>query len=156
TAHRPATIQRVRFGATSDGAITAIAHESTSGNLPGGSPEIASMQTRLLYAGANRFTALKLAEPDLPEGAAMPAPGEAPGMNALEVAVDELAEKLGMDPVELRIRNDTQVDPEKPERRFSQRQLVECLRTGAERFGWDKRNATPASRREGNWLIGMG
>lgn len=156
TAHRPATIQRVRFGATADGTITAIAHESTSGNLPGGSPEIAVVQTRLLYAGANRLTAMKLAELDLPEGAAMRAPGEAPGMNALEVAVDELAEKLGMDPVELRIKNDTQVDPEKPGRPFSQRQLVECLRTGAARFGWDKRSATPATRREGNWLIGMG
>ncbi len=78
---------------------------------------------------------------DLPEGNAMRAPGEAPGLMALEIAMDEMAEKLGMDPVEFRIRNDTQVDPEKPGRPFSQRHLIECLRTGAERFGWARRNA---------------
>ena len=86
----------------------------------------------------------------------MRAPGEAPGMMALEVAIDELAEKAGIDPIELRIRNDTQVDPEKPERRFSERRLVECLRQGAERFGWSARNPRPAQVREGQWLVGMG
>ena len=70
--------------------------------------------------------------------------------------MDEMAEKLGIDPVEFRIVNDTQVDPEHPERRFSQRQLVHCLRTGAERFGWNRRSATPGQRREGRWLVGMG
>ena len=71
-------------------------------------------QTNLLYAGANRLTGLRLAELDLPEGNAMRAPGEAPGMMALEIAMDEMAEKLGMDPVEFRIKNDTQVDPQHP------------------------------------------
>jgi xanthine dehydrogenase YagR molybdenum-binding subunit len=93
---------------------------------------------------------------DLPEGNALRAPGEAPGMMALEIAMDEMAEKLGMDPVEFRVLNDTQVDPEKPERPFSQRQLVQCLRMGAERFGWQRRNARPGQMREGNWLVGMG
>jgi xanthine dehydrogenase YagR molybdenum-binding subunit len=102
------------------------------------------------------MTTTRLAVLDLPEGNAMRAPGEAPGMMALEIAMDEMAEKLGMDPVEFRIANDTQVDPEKPERPFSQRQLVECLRTGAERFGWSKRNAQPAQVRDGRWLVGMG
>ena len=69
------------------------------------------------------MTATRLAVLDLPEGNAMRAPGEAPGMMALEIAMDEMAEKLGLDPVEFRILNDTQVDPEKPERPFSQRQL---------------------------------
>lgn len=156
TTHRPATIQRIRIGCGEDGKISAIAHESWSGDLPGGSPEVATQQTRWLYAGANRRCALRLAELDLPEGNAMRAPGEAPGMMALEAAVDEMAEKLGMDPVEFRIVNDTQVDPEKPERPFSQRQLVQCLRTGADRFGWVRRNATPAQVREGRWLVGMG
>ncbi|GEP45056.1 aldehyde oxidoreductase molybdenum-binding subunit PaoC [Brevifollis gellanilyticus] len=156
TTHRPATIQRIRLGATKDGQLSAIAHESWSGDLPGGEPETAVSQTRLLYAGANRLTAMRLAELDLPEGNAMRAPGEAPGMMALEIAVDEMAEKLGMDPVEFRILNDTQVDPEKPERPFSQRRLIECLRTGAEKFGWDKRNAKPGQTREGRWLMGMG
>ena len=86
----------------------------------------------------------------------MRAPGEAPGMMALEVAMDELAEKLGMDPVQLRIINDTQVDPEKPTRRFSQRDLIGCLRTGADRFGWARRNARPGRVRDGRWLVGMG
>jgi xanthine dehydrogenase YagR molybdenum-binding subunit len=156
TTHRPATIQRIRIGTQPDGTITAIGHESWSGDLPGGGPEAATQQTKLLYAGANRMTALRLAALDLPEGNAMRAPGEAPGLMALEVAMDEVAEKLGIDPVEFRIRNDTQVDPEKPERPFSQRQLVECLRTGADRFGWAKRPATPGQTRDGRWLVGMG
>jgi xanthine dehydrogenase YagR molybdenum-binding subunit len=156
TTHRPATVQRIRIGATQDGKITAIAHESGSGDLPGGGPETAVSQTKLLYAGANRLTAMRLAVLDLPEGNAMRAPGEAPGMMALEIAMDEMAEKLGIDPIEFRIRNDTQLDPEKPERRFSQRQLIECLRLGAERFGWNERNPKPGSVRDGRWLVGMG
>ncbi len=158
TTHRPATIQRIRIGAGKDGRITAIAHESWSGDLPGGGPETAVAQTRLLYAGANRMTAMKLAVLNLPEGNAMRAPGEAPGMMALEIAIDEMAERLGMDPIQFRILNDTQVDPEKPERPFSQRRLTECLRTGAERFGWSRRGK-PGQRREGpggRWLIGLG
>src|SRR3954467_15250283 len=146
TTHRPATIQRIRIGATKDGKITAIGHESWSGDLPGGRPEAAVHQTRLLYAGANRLTATRLAVLDLPEGNAMRAPGEASGMMALEIAMDEMAEKLGMDPIEFRVRNDTQVAPDNPANPssddpqssarqekhdphppFSQRQFVECL-----------------------------
>jgi xanthine dehydrogenase YagR molybdenum-binding subunit len=156
TTHRPATIQRIRIGATREGRIMAIAHESWSGDLPDGKPETAVNQTRLLYAGPHRMTRMKLAVLDLPEGNAMRAPGEAPGMMALEIAVDELAEKLRMDPVTLRIVNDTTVDPEKRTRKFSQRRFVECLRTGAERFGWSKRNPQPAQVREGRWLVGLG
>ncbi len=156
TTHRPATIQRLRIGAQKDGRITAIAHESWSGDLPGGGPETAPNATRLLYAGANRMTATRLAVLDLPEGNAMRAPGEAVGLLALEAAMDELAEKLKMDPVQLRIINDTQVDPEKPTRQFSQRDLVGCLKTGAERFGWNKRNPVPGQVRDGRWLVGMG
>jgi xanthine dehydrogenase YagR molybdenum-binding subunit len=177
TTHRPATIQRVRLAAGRDGKLVAVGHETLSGNLPGGGPEIAAAQTQLLYAGANRLNLTRLATLDLPEGNAMRAPGEASGLMALEVAMDELAEKLGMDPVELRVINDTQVvpgdpgrvspaDPQsasgnqgKPEqgpRPFSIRQFVPCLRTGAERFGWKERSLRPGSRREGRWLIGMG
>jgi xanthine dehydrogenase YagR molybdenum-binding subunit len=156
TTHRPATIQRLRIGASKDGKITAIGHESWSGDLPGGGPEVAVQQTRLLYAGANRMTKMRLAVLDLPEANAMRAPGEAPGLMALEVAMDEMAEKLGLDPVEFRIRNDTQVDPEKPARPFSQRRFVECLRTGAERFGWNGRSAVPGKSRDGRWLVGTG
>ncbi|MGR4842550.1 aldehyde oxidoreductase molybdenum-binding subunit PaoC [Rhizobium sp. LARHSG275] len=155
TTHRPATIQRIRIGTERDGKITAIAHESWSGDQPGGQLETAVNQTRLLYAGANRMTAMRLATLHLPEGNAMRAPGEAPGLMALEIAIDEIAEKVGIDPVQFRIVNDTQVDPEKPERPFSQRNLIGCLKLGAERFGWSERGR-PGSKREGNWLVGMG
>ncbi len=155
TTHRPATIQRIRIGAERDGKITAIAHESWSGDLHGSRVEGAVAQTRLLYAGANRLTAMRLATLDLPEGNDMRAPGEAPGMMALEIAIDEMAEKLGIDPIQFRIANDTQVDPEKPERPFSHRDLVGCLKLGADRFGWGERGP-PGSKREGNWLIGIG
>ena len=156
TTHRPATIQRIRIGAGRDGKITSIGHESWSGDLEGGSPEEAVAQTRLLYAGANRMTAMRLAVLDLPEGNAMRAPGEAPGLMALEIAIDEMAEKLKLDPIEFRIINDTKVDPEKRERRFSQRQLIECLRIGADKFGWNARKATPSQVRDGRWLVGIG
>jgi xanthine dehydrogenase YagR molybdenum-binding subunit len=156
TTHRPATIQRIRIGAGRDGKIVAIGHESWSGNLKDGGPEGAVGQTRLLYAGANRMTALRLASLDLPEGNAMRAPGEASGMMALEIAMDEMAERLGLDPVEFRKLNDTQVDPEHQERPYSRRQLIECMQIGAERFGWDKRSTQPGKARDGRWLVGLG
>ncbi|UHD46417.1 xanthine dehydrogenase family protein molybdopterin-binding subunit [Aureimonas altamirensis] len=156
TVHRPATIQRLRLGAERDGRITAIGHESWSGNLEDGKPENATEQTRLLYAGTNRLMYKGLAVLNLPEGNAMRAPGEAPGLMALEIAMDELAERLGMDPVEVRVINDTQVDPENPDRPFSSRELVRCLREGATRFGWQNRSTSPGTVRDGRWLIGMG
>jgi len=137
TTHRPATIQRIRLGAGRGGKLTAISHESWSGDLPDGQPEEAVQQTKLLYAGANQRTALNLMRLDLPEGNAMRAPGEAPGMMALEIAIDEMAQALDMDPVQFRVLNDTQVDPTDPSRPFSQRRFVECLQTGARHFGWD-------------------
>ena len=156
TTHRPATIQRVRIGASRDGKIAAIGHESWSGNLPGGRAERATLPTRSLYAGAHRMMRTQLVVLDLPEGSAMRAPGEAPGLMAFEVGMDELAEKLGIDPVELRMLNDTQLDPEQPERKFSTRPFIECLRTGAERFGWHRRSRQAGSVRDGRWLLGMG
>ncbi len=177
TTHRSATYQRIRIGATREGKITAIAHDSASGNLEKGSPENAATQTRALYAGEHRMTSNRVVGMDLPEANAMRAPGEAPGMAALEIAMDEMAEKLGIDPVQFRILNDTQVVPDNPEKPagadpqgkkpepqtkhnphppFSKRQFVQCLQTGAQRFGWDQRSAQPGKRREGRWLVGMG
>lgn len=156
TTHRPATIQRIRMGATADGKLTAIAHEGWSGNLAEGKVEVAAQPSQLLYAAENRLVSMRLAPLDLPEGNAMRAPGETPGLMVLEIAMDEMAEQLKLDPIQFRILNDTQVDPVKTERPFSQRHLIECLQTGAEKFGWDKRNAQPGTRREGRWLIGMG
>lgn len=156
TTHRHATIQRIRIGAEADGTITAIAHENWSGNINGEDGENATLQTPKLYAGANRLIANYIATLDLPEGNAMRAPGEAPGHMALEVAMDELAEKLGMDPIDLRIRNEPKTVPGDPAKTFSDRNLVRCLREGAERFGWSRRNATPGQLRDGRWLVGMG
>ena len=175
TVHRSATIQRIRIGATPDGKITAIGHESWSGNLPAGGPEAAAIQTRSLYAGPHRMTSNRVALLDLPEANAMRAPNEAPGLAALEIAMDEMAEKLGVDPVAFRIANDTLVVPDNPAKPapadgqskpdagphvsqppFSQRRLVECFATGARRFGWDKRNPRPGLVRDGRWLVGMG
>ena len=157
TTHRPATIQRVRIGASRGGVISAIAHEVWSGNLPGGNPETAARQTQLLYRGEHRKTSHYLAHLDLPEGNAMRAPGEAVGLLALEIAMDELAEACAIDPVELRIRNDIQYDPEKgPSRPFSSRKFIECLNAGAEHFGWHRRQAKPGSMRDGRWLVGLG
>jgi xanthine dehydrogenase YagR molybdenum-binding subunit len=157
TVHRPATLQRIRIGATRDGKITAIGHESWSGDLAANAKAESTVRsTRVVYAGANRMTATRLAHLDLPESNAMRAPGDAQGQMAFEIAMDEMAEKLGLDPLEFRILNDTQVNPEKPEITFAQRHLVECLRTGAERFGWSKRNAVPGKVRDGRWLVGIG
>ena len=156
TVHRPATIQRIRLGATREGKLTAIGHESWSGNLVSGKPENAVQQTQWLYAAGHRLTGTRLAVLDLPEGNAMRAPGEAPGLMALEIAMDEMSERLGLDPIEFRVLNDTQVDPARPERRFSERQLVECMRLGAKTFGWAQRSARPAMRREGRNWIGIG
>ncbi len=178
TTHRAATIQRIRIGTTKEGRINAIAHETWSGDQPDGKPETAAMQTRKLYAGAHRMTSHRLAVLDLPEANAMRAPGEAPGLAALEIAIDEIADKLGMDPIEFRILNDTQVVPDnpaepqssdpqskKPEEKkeehnphppFSKRNLIECFRQGAKRFGWEKRNLNPAKVRDGRWLVGIG
>jgi len=156
TTHRSDTVQRIRLGADSDGRILAIGHDSFSGNLPGEQTfEGSALQTRTLYAGANRLTRHRLAALDVPIASSMRAPGEAPGLLALESAMDQLAEKLNLDPIELRIRNEPTEDPEKhiP---YSSRHLVECMREGAAKFGWDKRNPKPGQVRDGRWLVGLG
>ena len=146
TIHRPRTIQRVMLAAEPGGRLTAIGHESWNGNLEGGRTEPCVTSTRTLYAAPNRLTRLHLTTLDLAEGNAMRAPGEAPGLMALEIAMDEMAEKLGMDPVAFRLANDTQIEPEKgiP---FSTRRFADCLRIGAEKFGWSRRNPKPGAIR---------
>ena len=156
TTHRSDTIQRIRIGTDRDGHILAIGHDVHSGNVatePG--YEGAAIQTRTLYAGANRLTRHRLVPLDIPVASSMRAPGEAVGMLALECAMDELAETLGIDPIELRVRNEPAEDPEKhiP---YSSRHLIACLQEGARRFGWQERNPRPGQVRDGNWLVGMG
>lgn len=156
TTHRTATAQRIRLGADRDGHLQAIAHESWSGNTSGEEFfESAAAQTRSLYAAANRKTAHRLSTLDLPVASSMRAPGEAVGLLAIECAMDELAEKLQLDPVELRRRNEPAEDPEKHVP-YSVRQLVPCMDEGARRFDWARRSARPAQQRDGRWLVGMG
>ncbi|HEY2741612.1 MAG TPA: xanthine dehydrogenase family protein molybdopterin-binding subunit [Gaiellaceae bacterium] len=156
TGYRTPTIQRVRLGAEPDGRLTAICHDvveqtSTVQEFA----EQTAVVTRMLYAAPNRRTSHRLVALDVPTPSWMRAPGECPGMYALESAIDELAIALELDPIELRIRNEPDHDPESglP---FSSRNLVTCLREGAERFGWAERDPRPATRREGHWLIGTG
>jgi xanthine dehydrogenase YagR molybdenum-binding subunit len=156
TGYRTPTIQRVRLGAGDDGRLTAISHEvveqtSTVREFA----EQTATATRMMYAAPNRRTTHRLAALDVPTPSWMRAPGETPGMYALESALDELAVATGIDPVELRIRNEPERDPERgiP---FSSRNLVACLREGARRFGWDARDPAPAVRRDGRWLVGTG
>jgi xanthine dehydrogenase YagR molybdenum-binding subunit len=156
TTHRSDTIQRLRLGTDRNGRILAIGHDVFSGNLPSEQTyEGAALQTRTLYAGPNRLTRHRLAPLDIPVASSMRAPGESVGLMALECAMDELAEKLNLDPIELRVRNEPSEDPEKhiP---YSSRHLIACMQEGARRFGWDKRNAKPGQVRDGRWLAGMG
>src|SRR6267154_2779860 len=156
TTHRSNTIQRLRLATDREGRILAIGHDVFSGNLPSEQTyEGAALQTRTLYAGPNRLTRHRLAPLDIPIASSMRAPGESVGLMALECAMDELAEKLGLDPVELRVRNEPSEDPEKhiP---YSSRHLIACMQEGALRFGWDKRNPKPGQIRDGRWLVGMG
>ncbi|MEA2915812.1 MAG: xanthine dehydrogenase YagR molybdenum-binding subunit [Bradyrhizobium sp.] len=156
TTHRSDTIQHLRLATDHDGKILAIGHDVFSGNLPSEQTyEGAALQTRTLYAGANRLTRHRLAALDVPIASSMRAPGEAVGLMALECAMDELAEKLSLDPIELRLRNEPSEDPEKhiP---YSSRHLIACMQEGARRFGWDRRNAKPGQVRDGRWLVGIG
>lgn len=156
TTHRSDTIQRLRLATDRDGRILAIGHDVFSGNSPSEQTyEGAALQTRTLYAGPNRLTRHRLAPLDIPVASSMRAPGESVGLMALECAMDELAEKLNLDPIELRIRNEPAEDPEKhiP---YSSRHLVACMQEGARRFEWDRRNPRPGQTRDGRWLVGMG
>ncbi|OZC66250.1 xanthine dehydrogenase [Rhodococcus sp. 15-725-2-2b] len=154
--YRTPTLNRVRLGADSTGTLQAITHDSfqqTSTIFE--FCEQTSESTRHIYAAPNRRTTHRLAQLDVGTPRWMRAPGEAPGMFAVETAIDELAVATGIDPIELRIRNEPDVDPASGNP-FSSRSVVQCLREGAEKFGWDRRESAPGRRREGNTLIGMG
>jgi xanthine dehydrogenase YagR molybdenum-binding subunit len=154
--YRTPTIQHVRLGAGADGRLTAIAHDviEQTARIKEFAEQTA-VATRMMYAAPSRRTTHRLAALDLPPNSIMRAPGEAPGMFALESAMDELAIACDLDPIEFRIRNEPQADPESglP---FSSRNLIACLREGARRFGWDQRDPTPRARRQAGWLIGTG
>jgi xanthine dehydrogenase YagR molybdenum-binding subunit len=154
--YRTATIQRVRLGAERDGRLAATEHsvvEQTSA-IKEFAEQTATI-TRMMYASPARRTRHRLVALDVAVPSWMRAPGEMPGSVALEMAMDELANACHLDPVVLRERNDTDVDPDsgKP---FNNRRLVECLRRGAERFGWSERPSEPRSTADGDWWVGTG
>jgi xanthine dehydrogenase YagR molybdenum-binding subunit len=153
---RAPTEQRVAIGAQADGRFDALIHTGTVVKTRHNYlPEPFITQTMRLYGAGSMKLGIQAGNLDMVSNTFMRAPGEAVGSFALESAIDELAERIGMDPIELRIRNEPDNDPVTglP---FSSRHLVEAYRTGAERFGWDQRDPRPGARREGEWLIGLG
>ncbi|MDQ0836267.1 xanthine dehydrogenase YagR molybdenum-binding subunit [Sphingomonas faeni] len=155
TVRRSNTEQHIRLAAGADGKLTAIGHETLVSNQSTEDYfEPAGIGTHMLYGGENRMITHDIVDVNLVVSGSMRAPGEAVGMMALESAMDELAEKLGIDPIELRRINDVTIDPEK-DVPFTSRNLTRALDEGAAKFGWDKRQKA-GTRREGEWLIGTG
>ena len=153
--HRPASISRVRLAASADGTLSAVGHDAAIQTSPSEAwDEAVSTVGRALYATPNLLTRQAHQMLDMKAAEPVRGPGELAGLMVFESAIDELAEKLGVDPVELRIRNDTDFDPDKNVP-LSGRRLVDCLRDGAERFGWSDRPRT-ATRRDGRWMVGYG
>ncbi|CAL9348726.1 xanthine dehydrogenase family protein molybdopterin-binding subunit [Streptomyces sp. enrichment culture] len=156
TGYRSPTVQRVRLGAGPDGRLRALEHTSLNQTStvyefvePGAGV------ARTMYDAAAHRTENRVVRLDVPSPTWMRAPGEAPGSFALECALDELAEKCGVDPIELRLRNEPQTGPVSglP---FAGRNVAACFREGARRFGWDARDPRPGVRRDGRWLVGTG
>ena len=153
---RPHTVQRVALGAARDGRLSAILHEghqetSTYEEFT----EALLNASRFLYSCPNVYTRHRVAPMNVHTPTYMRAPGEVSGAFALECAMDEMAVALDMDPLELRVRNEPQID-EHTKLPFSSRATRECYRLAAERFGWSRRNAKPRSMRDGRWLVGWG
>ncbi|MGV0784184.1 xanthine dehydrogenase family protein molybdopterin-binding subunit [Mycolicibacterium sp. XJ775] len=154
--YRTPTIQRLRLGADKSGRLTALVHDVIEQTATVKEfAEQTAVTSRKMYASPNRRTTHRLAALDVAVPFWMRAPGECPGTFAAEVAMDELAVACHLDPIELRLRNEPDVDPEsgKP---WSGRHLVECLKLGAERFDWAPRDPRPAKRLAGHWFIGTG
>lgn len=154
--YRPATVQTIGLGATADGKLTAITHEA-NGNTSSYEEftEATVAISRFLYACPNVTTRYKVVPLDVHTPIWMRGPGEATGSFALESAMDELAHALKLDPIELRLRNHADTDPER-NLPWSSKYLKECYQLGAERIGWKARQLQPASLREGDWLVGYG
>jgi xanthine dehydrogenase YagR molybdenum-binding subunit len=154
--YRSPTIQRIEIGAATDGTLIAIAHDSIEESARIKEfAENATRSTRVMYDASLQRTTQRIAALDVPIPSIMRAPGEAPGMFALESAIDEVAAACAVDPIEFRVRNEPEIDPGSglP---FSSRNLVACLREGARLFGWEPRDPTPRSRPEDGWLVGTG
>lgn len=156
TGYRPRSRQRLAIGSDRSGRIAAIVHEGTV-EVSRYSPYVDNVigSTSYMYQAPNLRSALRTVDLDVQPGNQMRGPGHLSGNFALESAMDDLAHRLGMDPIELRLRNEPARDQE-DDLPFSSRRLTECLRSGAAVFGWSRRNAVPRSVREGGQLIGLG
>ena len=153
---RTPTIQRMRLGAEADGRLRSIWHDALEETATIEEfAEQSTAMTRIMYAAPHRTTTHRVVALDVAIPSWVRAPGETPGSFALESAMDELAVAVGVDPVEVRIRNEPDVEPETG-RTWASRNLVRCLREGADRFGWADRPASPRSRRVGSWWVGYG
>jgi xanthine dehydrogenase YagR molybdenum-binding subunit len=153
---RSETTQRLRLAADDNAKLTGFGHQALVSNLPGETfAEPVLQSSHFMYGGQNRELMLNVARIHRMTAGSVRAPGEAVGMPALEGAMDVLAEKAGIDPVDLRLRNIPENDPEE-DLPFSSHKLAECLKQGAEAFGWDKGPRKPRQRREGEWWIGTG
>jgi xanthine dehydrogenase YagR molybdenum-binding subunit len=154
---RPSTINHIRLAAAQDGSLLGIQHDTVmNAAVLEDFVEHAEGPAKNLYQSAANSVSAKVVETNLGISTFMRAPGEAPGTAVLEIALDELAEKLKMDPVELRLKNYAETDPSHEGRPWSSKHLRECYSRGAEKFGWASRNLTPGQRTEGKWLIGHG
>jgi xanthine dehydrogenase YagR molybdenum-binding subunit len=153
---RSPTVQRVALGADRAGKLKALIHAGVSPKAASSiGPEVCTMSSRSAYAAGAILIDLQAVDLDMLANSMMRAPGEAVGTFALESAMDELAHTAGIDPIELRIRNEPEKDPVSglP---FSSRNIVQAWRMGAERFGWSRRSPVPRAVRDGDWLVGMG
>ena len=153
---RPTTINHITLGANKDGKLVGVRHHAVCNTSMMEDFQESSMgPSGLLYACDNIQTSGKLVEMNWGMGTWQRAPGEAPGTAVTELAMDELAHELKIDPLELRLINYTETDPER-HKPWSSKHLRECYTQAANRFGWSKRNATPGQMREGDKLIGYG
>jgi len=154
--HRPQTTQRMRIGATLDGKLTSLQHDYTSDtSILSDLAENCGMATPVMYTTPNLMVRSSIVKRNVGSPTAMRCPGTVPGIYALESAMDELAIKLKMDPVQLRLINEPPNDPSN-NRPFTSRHLVECMKLGAEKFGWSKRNPEVGSMRKGDLILGWG
>jgi xanthine dehydrogenase YagR molybdenum-binding subunit len=154
--HRPRTQQRMKLGATADGKLVSLHHDYRNHtNFGDDIRENCGEATPFLYSTPNLLVTSALVRRNVGTPTPMRGPGAVPGLYALESAMDELAIKLKMDPVQLRIKNDTLTD-ESSGKPFSSRHYKECLEVGAEKFGWANRSAAVGSMKKGDLILGWG
>jgi xanthine dehydrogenase YagR molybdenum-binding subunit len=154
--HRPYTVQTIQMGADKDGKLVAINHAATAETASYEDfTEATVNMTRFMYACPNVSTRYRLVRLDRSVPIWMRGPGEATGAFALESAMDEMAYKLNLDPIEFRLLNYTETDPEH-DRPYSSKHLKEAYERGAEAIGWKNRKSQPGTVKEDNWLVGYG